>query len=154
MKIIWKLTISSFWLGIPKFSKINFTIAVDRNAVIKLHKSKKSNVEIAKRLDMNYSTVWKIVKKFQEIGKPLDRPRRGRKQSVCSPSTPRKHKGKAATKPSPKLQNLGLRSRCKQIHYAPGVERRSGGKALQDAASPGAYGQSGCYEGQKCREIV
>ena len=40
-------------------------MAVDRNAVIKLHKSRKSNVEIAKRLDMNRSTVWKIVKKFQ-----------------------------------------------------------------------------------------
>ena len=36
-------------------------MAVGRNAVIKLHKSGKSNVEIAKRLDMNRSTVWKIV---------------------------------------------------------------------------------------------
>ena len=39
-------------------------MVVDRNAVIKLHKSGKGNVEIAKRLDMNRSTVWKILKKF------------------------------------------------------------------------------------------
>ena len=38
-------------------------MAVDRNAVIKLHKSGKSSVEIAKRIDINRSTVWKIVKK-------------------------------------------------------------------------------------------
>ena len=34
-------------------------MAVDRNAGIKLHKSGKSNVEIAKRLAMNRSTEWK-----------------------------------------------------------------------------------------------
>ena len=39
-------------------------MAVDRNAASKLNESGKSNVEIAKRLDMNHSTVWKIVKKF------------------------------------------------------------------------------------------
>ena len=33
------LTISIFRLGIPIFSKISFTMAVDRSAVIKLHKS-------------------------------------------------------------------------------------------------------------------
>ena len=32
-------------------------MAVDGNAVIKLHKSEKSNVEIAKRLDVNSLTV-------------------------------------------------------------------------------------------------
>ena len=42
---------------------------VDRNVVIKLHKRGKSNVENAKRLDMNRSTVWKIVKKFQKTGR-------------------------------------------------------------------------------------
>ena len=39
-------------------------MVVDRNAEIKMHKSEKTNVEIAKRLDMNRLTVWKIVKKF------------------------------------------------------------------------------------------
>ena len=53
-------------------------MAADRNAVIKFHKSEKSNVEIAKRLDMNSLTVWKIVKKFQETGNTIDRPRRGK----------------------------------------------------------------------------
>ena len=51
-------------------------MAVDRNAVIKLHKNGKTNVEIAKPLDMNRSTVWKIVKKFQEPGNSHDRPGR------------------------------------------------------------------------------
>ena len=60
-----------------------------------------------------------------------------------------KTRGKAATKPSPKLQNLGRRSRFEQIHHAPGVEGRSGGEAFQDAASPGAYDQSCGHEGPK-----
>ena len=85
MITIWKLTISTFRLGIPKFSKISFTIIVHRIAVSKLHKSGKSNVEIAKRLDMNCSTVWKIVKKFQETGNTLDWSGSGRKRSVRSP---------------------------------------------------------------------
>ena len=46
-------------------------MAVDQNSVIKLHKNGKSNVEIATRLDMNRSTVWKIVKKVQESETPL-----------------------------------------------------------------------------------
>ena len=54
-------------------------MTADRNAVIELHKSGKGNVEIAKRLDMNRSTMWKIVKKFLETGSTLDRRERGRK---------------------------------------------------------------------------
>ena len=60
-------------------------MAVDRNAMIKLHKSENSNVEIAKRLDMNRSTVWKIVKKFQETGNTFDQPGRGRKPLPLTP---------------------------------------------------------------------
>ena len=60
-------------------------MAVDRNAVIKLHKSKKNNVEIAKWLDINRSTEWKIVNKFQETGNTIDQPGCGRKRSVRYP---------------------------------------------------------------------
>ena len=63
--------------------------------------------------------------------------------------TPQKPKGKAATKPSPKLQNLGHRSRCEQIRHAPGVEGQSRGEVLQNAASPGAYGRTCSHEGPK-----
>ena len=68
-------------------------MAIDRNAVIKLHKSRKSNVEPAKRLDMNRSTVWKIVKKYQETENTLDQPRRGRKR-VSAPLNFSKTRGK------------------------------------------------------------
>ena len=115
-------------------------MAEDQNAVIKLHKGGKSKVEIAKQLDMNCSMVWKIVKKFQETGNTLDRPGRLRKRSDRFPQFLKKKKRKPATKLSPKLQSLGHCSRCEQIHYAPGVEGRSGGETLQDTASPGAYG--------------
>ena len=57
-------------------------MAVDRNIVI--HKSGKSNVEIAKQLVMNHSTVWKIVKKFKETSNTIDRKGQGRKQSICT----------------------------------------------------------------------
>ena len=73
-------------------------MAVDRNGVIKLHKSGKSNVEIEKRLDMNRNTLWNIVKKFQETENTLDRPGGERKQSVRFPNS-LKHEGKAAEIP-------------------------------------------------------
>ena len=50
-----------------KFSKIIISMSIDCNIVIKLHKSGESNSEIAKWLKMNCTTVWKIIKKFQEI---------------------------------------------------------------------------------------
>ena len=53
------------------------------------------------------------------------------------------------TKSSPKLQKLGHRSLSEPIHHVSGVEGRSGGEALQDAASPGACGQLCGYEGPK-----
>ena len=56
-----------------KFSKIIISMSIDRNIVIKLCKSGESNSEIAKQLKMNCTTVWKIIKKFQEIGTTLDR---------------------------------------------------------------------------------
>ena len=65
-----------------KFSKISITMVVDRNTVIKLHKSGETNVKIPKWLKMNRSTVWKIVKKFKETGNTLDRKGRGRKRSI------------------------------------------------------------------------
>ena len=53
------------------------------------------------------------------------------------------------TKTSSKLKNLDLHSRCEQIYHTLGVEGQSGGKAVQDATSPVAYGQSCGYEGLK-----
>ena len=41
-----------------------------------------SDFEFAKQLDINSSTVWKIVKKFQETGNTIDEPRRGRRVSA------------------------------------------------------------------------
>ena len=60
-------------------------MAVDRKTVIKLHKIGETNVEIAKRLKMNRSTVWKIVQKFKETGNTLDREGRGRKGTIRAP---------------------------------------------------------------------
>ena len=59
-------------------------MSIDCNIVIKLHKSGESNSEIAKRLKMNRTTVWKIIKKFQEIGTTLDQEGRGQKRTVCT----------------------------------------------------------------------
>ena len=118
-------------------------MAEDRNAGIKFHKRGKSNVKVTKQLYINRSTVWKVMKKFQETGNTLDRPRRKKPRLL---SAPQKHEGKAAMKFTPKQRNLSFRSRCEQTPHVPGVVGRSGGEALQDAASPGAYGQS-CSHG-------
>ena len=66
-------------------------MAVDRNAVIKLYKSGKSNIEIAKRLYMKRS---KIVRKFQKTGNTLDRPGL-RKNGVSAPLNSSKIRGKS-----------------------------------------------------------
>ena len=60
-------------------------MSIDCNIVIKLHKSGESNSEIAKQLKMICTTVWKIIKKFQEIGTTLDREGQGRKRTICTP---------------------------------------------------------------------
>ena len=60
-------------------------MTVDRNIVIKFHKQGESNSSIAKRLKMNRTTVWKIVKKFNETGTTLDKPERGHKRTVRTP---------------------------------------------------------------------
>ena len=65
-----------------KFSKIIISMSIDCNIAIKLHKSGESTSEIAKRLKMNCTTVWKIIKKFQKIGTTLDREGQGRKRTV------------------------------------------------------------------------
>ena len=80
-------------------------------------------------------------------------PTRARKKTECLlTSTSQKHEGKAATKLSPKLQKLGHSNRCEQIHHAPDVEGQSGGQALQNATSPGAYCQLCGHEGPKMQE--
>ena len=128
-------------------------MVVDQNAVIKLHKSGKRNFEIAKRLDMNPSTAWKIVKKFQETGNILTD--QGEEEiGVSFPLNSSKHEGKAATKPSSKLQNLGHHSRCEKIHHALGFEGRSEGEAFQDTASPGTYEHHVAIRAQKYWEIL
>ena len=77
-----KAKLCSFISYTAKFSKIIISMSIDHNIVIKLHKSGESNSEIAKRLKMNHTTVWKIIKKFYEIGTTLDWEGRGRKRTV------------------------------------------------------------------------
>ena len=60
-------------------------MSIDRNIVIKLHKTGESNSEIAQWLKMNCTTVWKIIKKFQDIETTLDREGRGQKWTVYTP---------------------------------------------------------------------
>ena len=119
-------------------------MTLNQNAMIKLYKRGKSRVEIAKRLDMNCSTVWKNVKKFQETGIPLtDQAAEENGVSADSPlsSTHQKHQEKAATKLPPKLQNLAHRSRVSKstIHQV----------LRNDLRVPGAYGQSCEHVGPK-----
>jgi transposase len=53
-------------------------MADKREAIIALHCAGKSNVTIAKDLNVNRQTVWKVVKLYQERGDAKDRPRSGR----------------------------------------------------------------------------
>ena len=90
-----------------KFSKIIIYMSIDHNIVIKLHKSGESNSEIAKRLKMNSTTVWKIIKKFQEIGTTLVGKAEAKMDCL--------YQGEAAMQLSSKLQELGCCSWCRQI---------------------------------------
>ena len=75
MIIIWKLTSSTFRLGIPNSQKFVLQWLQTEIQWLRLN---------YKQLNMNRSMVWNIVKKSQETGNTLDRPRRERKRSVRS----------------------------------------------------------------------
>ena len=78
---------------------------IDHNIVIKLHKSGESNSEIAKQLKMNHTTVWKIIKKFQEIGTTL-KSGRPRPKTDCSYPP---HQGDAYTMHQLLRKDLGVK---------------------------------------------
>ena len=91
-------------------------MSIDRNIVIKLHKSGESNSELHNCLEdhQKVSGDWK----YPRLGRP-------RLKTDCSyPSTDKKHQGEAVTQLSPKLQELGCCSWCRQIHHAPTFEGR------------------------------
>ena len=99
-------------------------MSIDHNIVIKLCKSGESNSEIAKQLKMNHNN---CLEDHQKVSGDWNHPRSGRPRlkTDCSyPSTDQKHQGEAATQLSPKLQELGCCSWCRQIHHAPTVEGR------------------------------
>ena len=83
--------------------------------MIKLHKRGKSNVEITRRLDMNRSMVWKIVKNSRRPKTPLT-DQGAQENGVSDPLNFSKIRRKSCDEPSLKLQNLGYRSRCEQMH--------------------------------------
>ncbi|XP_014767691.1 uncharacterized protein LOC106867357 [Octopus bimaculoides] len=60
-------------------------MAVDRNTIKTLHRGGESNTIIAKELNVNRKTVWKIVKKFSETGSTIDQHGRDRERSVRTP---------------------------------------------------------------------
>ena len=122
MITIWKLAISTFKLVIPKFSKISFTMTVDWNTVIGLHKRGESNVKIAKRLDMNRLAVWKIVKKFPETENILDPPGSGRKRSIRSPQLLKNTREKL---------RRNLRRSCRTLATAAGVSKSTMHQVLE-----------------------
>ena len=57
-------------------------MAVDRNTIVTLHNKGESNSCVPKKLHIRGETVWKVVKKFKEIGETSNRPGQGRKQTV------------------------------------------------------------------------
>ena len=72
-------------------------------------------------LKLQNGWIW-IVQRCGRWRKSSRRPKTpltGQKTECPLPSVPQKHEAKAATKPSPKLQNLGHRSRCEQTHHVP-----------------------------------
>ena len=106
-----------------KFSKIIISMSIDCNIVIKLHKSVESNSEIAKRLKMNCTTVWKIIKKFQEIGTTLDQEGQGRKQTV--------HTIQLIKNTREKLRRNSCRS-CRNLAAAAGVGKSTMHQLLRE----------------------
>ena len=57
-------------------------MAIDREAVVSLHKKDESNPTIAKDLQIRRETVWKVVTKFRETAQTSNRPGQGRKRTV------------------------------------------------------------------------
>ena len=127
-------------------------MAVDRNAVIKLHKIGKSSVEIAKRLHMKCSTVWKIVKtvkKFQEAGYTLDRPGRGRNRSIRSSQL---------LKNTREMLRRNTRRSCRTLVTAAGVSKSTMYQVLIDNLEVKPFKELTAnhvaMKAKKCREIL
>ena len=57
-----------------------------RDAIIQLHCAGKTNPEIIKLLKAPRSTVWKVVKRYQDLGTTSDRPRCGRPRTARTPA--------------------------------------------------------------------
>ena len=57
-----------------------------RDAIIQLHCAGKTNPEIIKLLKAPRSTVWKVVKRYQDLGTASDRPRSGRPRTARTPA--------------------------------------------------------------------
>ena len=112
-------------------------MAVDRNAMIKLHKSLQSNDEIAKRLDMPRSTVWKTVKKIQETGNTLDLLGCGRKLSVRYPQLFKNTREK---------MRRNLRRSCRTLAAAAGVIKSTRHQVLRDDLGVKPFKMLHCQE--------
>ena len=57
-------------------------MVIDRETIVSLHKKGESNSTIAKELQIQRETVWKVVKKFRETGQTSNRPGQGKKRTV------------------------------------------------------------------------
>ena len=57
-------------------------MTIDRETIVSLNKDGERNSTIAKELKIRRETVWKVVKKFREIGQTSNRPGQGRKRTV------------------------------------------------------------------------
>ena len=105
---------------------------------------------------MNHSTVWKIVKKFQETGNIFDRPGRGKKRSVRSPQLLKYTREKLRRNSCRSCRTLAtVASVSKSTRHVYQVLR--GGLGMkpfnmlhrQLTDKPGAYGQKGTKDAGK-----
>ena len=110
--------------------------------------------KLQKRLKMNRSTVWKIIKKFKETGNTLDRERRGRKRSICTPQLIKNTREKL---------RRNHRQSCRTLAEAAGVGKSTMHQVLRDDLGRKPFKMMHRHEltdrhvamrAQKCRNIL
>ena len=74
-------------------------MAIDREAIVSLHKKGKSNSTIAKELQIRRETVWKGIKKFREMSQTSNRPGQSRKETVRTKQMIKNTREKLRTNP-------------------------------------------------------
>ena len=101
------------------------SMALDRETIVSLHEKGESNSTIAKELQIQLETVWKVVKKFRETGQTSNRQGQGRKRTVQTKQMVKNTREKLRTNPRHSATKLAAEAESARLRCAASLRRTS-----------------------------